>query len=173
MADQADQPRRRLPGIGGMVTDSIGDVLSLLSALPEIAGYLRDIHTRVGHMDDEVTGMHAAVERLDGEVRELRAEIAALTSGIGSVVDGVGRLEPHVADLSRIARPLQRVRTRLGGNRPQDTGAHGADAAVGPTALPEPADAVRAAARREPDAVVEPAALPESVTAQDGPPRAA
>jgi hypothetical protein len=114
--EPAENPRRRLTGLGSILGESVGDAVSLLSALPEIAGYLRSIHAHIKNLDAEVIGMHAAVERLDIGMSELRGEVAALTAEVGTMRDSVERLEPHVADLSKVARPFKRVRSRLGGS---------------------------------------------------------
>jgi hypothetical protein len=116
MEEPAENPRRRLPGLGSLLGDSVGDVVSLLSALPEIAGYLRSIHGHIKNLDAEVIGMHAAVERLDVGMAELRAEVSTLNAEVITMRDSVERLEPHVADLSKVARPFKRVRSRLAGS---------------------------------------------------------
>lgn len=137
MADPGHQPRRRLPGLGAVLGDPIGEARSLLGALPEIAGYLRAVSRDVGHMDREVTGMHAAVERLDLEVKALRQDIAAVAEGLDVVADRVERLEPHVADLSRLSRPLQRMRSRIGGGHQRPaSAARAADELEDPGQLP-------------------------------------
>jgi hypothetical protein len=113
--------RRRLPGIGQIVSESVGDLGGVLRLVPDIANYLRAISFHTKHMDVEVTGMHAAVERLDVELRELRAEIAELDARMGTVADAVERLEPHIADVNMAMRPFRRARAKLPG-RPHDDG---------------------------------------------------
>jgi hypothetical protein len=115
MNEQADYVRRRLPGVGalpgaGFLNDRLNDVVVLLAALPEIVVHLRAIQEHVVHLDDEVIRMRTAVDRLESEVGGLREEMNDLSSGIEEVCASVGRLEPHIADISRIARPLKRRR---------------------------------------------------------------
>jgi peptidoglycan hydrolase CwlO-like protein len=117
--EPAENPRRRRSGLGSILGESVGDAVSLLSALPEIAGYLRSIHSHIKNLDAEVSGMHAAVERLDIGMNELRAEVTDLTAEVTTMRDSVERLEPHVADLSKVARPFKRVRSRLAGSGDQ------------------------------------------------------
>ena len=66
-------------------------------------------------MDNEVTGMHASVERIEVEMRELSSRISALDARMESVEGAIGRLEPYVADLNLAIRPLRRARARLPG----------------------------------------------------------
>ncbi len=115
MNEQVDYVRRRIPGVGalpgaGFLNDRMNDVVVLLAALPEIVVHLRTIQEHVVHLDDEVARMRTAVDRLEGEVTELRGEMGELSGGITEVCASVGRLEPHISDISRIARPLKRRR---------------------------------------------------------------
>ncbi len=115
MNEQADYIRRRIPGVGvlpgaGFLNDRMNDVVILLAALPEIVVHLRTIGDHVVHLDDEVIRMRTAVDRLETEVQELRGEITELGGGIDEVCASVSRLEPHISDISRIARPLKRRR---------------------------------------------------------------
>jgi uncharacterized protein YoxC len=116
MNDPSDRPgRRRIPTLGQLVSDGVGDVAGFLRVLPEIAVSLRAIRKHTEHMDAEVTGMHAAVERLDDEVVELRAQIAELDGRMATVADAVTRLEPHIQDVNLAVRPLRRARARMAG----------------------------------------------------------
>ena len=115
--EQAAGAKMRIPVVGhlpgaGFLNDRLSDGLVLLAALPEIASHLRIVSEHTVHMDQEVTRMRAGVERLEHEVQELRAEIVELRAEITQVGASVDRLEPHVADLSRLARPLKRLRHR-------------------------------------------------------------
>ncbi len=115
MNEQAGCVPRRIPGVGalpgaGFLNDRLNDVVVLLAALPEIVVHLRTIGDHVEHLDDEVIRMRTAVDRLETEVQELRGEITALSGGIDEVCASVSRLEPHISDISRIARPLKRRR---------------------------------------------------------------
>jgi septal ring factor EnvC (AmiA/AmiB activator) len=113
-------PRRRIPTLGQVVSDSFSDVAGLLRVLPEIAGSLRTIARLVEHMDVEVTQMHAAVERLDDEMRdvrdgfgELRESLEDLDDRMATIGAAITRLEPHIADVNLAVRPLRRARARL------------------------------------------------------------
>jgi hypothetical protein len=115
MNEPVDYVRRRIPGVGalpgaGFMNDRLNDAIGLLGALPEIVVHLRTIQEHVVHLDDEVVRMRTAVDRLEGEVKEMRGELSDLGVGIEDVCASVGRLEPHIADISRIARPLKRRR---------------------------------------------------------------
>jgi hypothetical protein len=115
MTGQVDYVRRRIPGMNalpgaGFLNDRLNDVVILLTALPEIVVHLRSIGDHVVHLDDEVVRMRTAVDRLENEVLELRGEMTELGAGINEVCASVGRLEPHISDISRIARPLKRRR---------------------------------------------------------------
>jgi len=116
MSAQFEHSRRRLPlGMGslpgaGFLHDRLDDAVHLLSALPEIVVALHAIERHIDHLDREVTQMREGVNRLEDEVRGLRTEIDELSSGINEVSASVGRLEPHISDISRIARPIKRRR---------------------------------------------------------------
>jgi chromosome segregation ATPase len=116
MTASADPTRRRLPlGVNslpgaGFLHDRLNDAVHLLSALPEIVVALHAIEQHIEHLDGEVTRMREGVNRLEDEVKGLRSEIDELSSGINEVSASVGRLEPHISDISRIARPLKRRR---------------------------------------------------------------
>jgi hypothetical protein len=56
--------------------------------------------------------MRHGVDRLEGEVISLRGDIEELATGINEVSASVGRLEPHISDISRVTRPLKRMRSR-------------------------------------------------------------
>jgi uncharacterized protein YoxC len=110
--------RRRIPTIGQLVSEGVGDLGQLVRLVPEIASALRSIQKHVKSMDFEVIGMHASVERLEVEIRELRTEIRELDGRMGTVADAVTRLEPHIQDVNLAVRPFRRARSRLGGSRP-------------------------------------------------------
>jgi hypothetical protein len=128
MNDQFDQMRRRLPGVGAIpgaafFNDRLNDAVLLLAALPEIAAHLRTVQEHVVHMDDEIVCMRITVDRLEHEVKNLRLEIDDLSGHMTQVSASVHRLEPHVADISRLTRPLKRMRHRaaeraMGGENP-------------------------------------------------------
>jgi hypothetical protein len=80
-----------------------------------VASDLRSIRKHTTSMDNEVTGMHASVERIEVEMRELSGRIGALDQRMESVEGAIGRLEPYVADLNLAMRPLRRARARLPG----------------------------------------------------------
>ena len=80
-----------------------------------MASDLRSIRKHTTSMDNEVTGMHASVERIEVEIRELSGRIGALDERMASVEGAIGRLEPHVADVNLAIRPLRRARARLPG----------------------------------------------------------
>jgi hypothetical protein len=126
MNDGVEQVRRRLPGVSslpgaGFLNDRLNDVVLLLAALPEIVVHLRAIEENTMHLDDEVIRMRTAVERLESEVQQLRGEIGELGGGITEVCSSVDRLEPHISDISRIARPLKRRRQREATRTPELT----------------------------------------------------
>ena len=115
--DQMDSVRRRIPGAGmlpgaGFLNDRLNDVVVLLTALPEISVHLRTIAEHVVHLDDEIVRMRIAVDRLETEVHELRGDIGELGGEMSEVKASVARLEPHISDISRLARPLKRMRSR-------------------------------------------------------------
>ncbi len=115
MNEQVDYVRRRLPGVGavpgaGFFNDRLNDVVVLLAALPEIVVHLRTIQEHVVHLDDEVVRMRTTVDRLEDEMQEMRGELNDISGGIDEVSASVTRLEPHISDISRIARPLKRRR---------------------------------------------------------------
>jgi hypothetical protein len=119
MTEQAQHARRRLPGVGNLpgahfFNDRLNDVVSLLAALPEIVVALRAIEEHLEHVDTEVHLMREGVNRLEGEVSALRGEIDELASGMSEVSAAVGRLEPHISDISRVARPLKHRRRANG-----------------------------------------------------------
>jgi hypothetical protein len=107
--DYGDLRHRRGPlaPLGRLVADSVGE-LNFLRVLPVIASHLKAIRRYTEHMDDEVTGMHASVERMEGEIRSLRADITGLE-------EQIGRLEPYLQDVNMAVRPFRRARSRLPG----------------------------------------------------------
>jgi uncharacterized protein YoxC len=113
-----------LPG-ASFLHDRLDDALHLLAALPDIVVVLHAIERHIEHLDGEVTRMREGVNRLEDEVRGLRGEIDELSSGINEVSASVGRLEPHISDISRIARPIKR-------RRRNDTGRPGEPVALAP-----------------------------------------
>jgi uncharacterized protein YoxC len=122
MSEHAEPGRRRfasvgfpgaaLPGLSAFVADRVNDAISLLRFLPDIAAALKSIDAHVANVDAEVHLMRLGVDRLDGEVRSLRGDIQSLSADLEGVAERIERLEPHVADLSRLARPLRRMRGR-------------------------------------------------------------
>ena len=153
MSQHANQSRMRLPGVGslpgaGFLNDRLSDAIVLLSALPEMVVALRAIHEHIERVDSEVTLMRQGVDRLHVEVTGMRTEMQELAVGINTVGASVERLEPHVSDLSRVVRPIKRMRGRAnasagvpglggplgpadpgraeGGPTPQSPGAHSA-----------------------------------------------
>jgi hypothetical protein len=131
-----EEERRRRPGIGQIVSGSVGDIGSVLRLVPDIANYLRSISFHVKHMDIEVGAMVSGVRDLNEEMREMRAEIHGLRALIidldermKTVADAVERLEPHIADVNLAVRPLRRAGARFRG-RPVEA----------PKELPEAAD---------------------------------
>jgi hypothetical protein len=125
-SEPAESGRRRLPGVGslpgaGFFNDRLNDAVLLLGALPEIVVALRSIQEHIIHLDNEVVLMRTGVDRLEQEVRDMRGEIGGLTERMHEVSGAVARLEPHVADISRLTRPLKRRRSRL--SEPDSSGA--------------------------------------------------
>jgi hypothetical protein len=106
--------RGPLAPLGRIVADSVGE-LNFLRVLPILAAHLKAIRRYTEHMDDEVTGMHAAVERMEGEIRLLREDISGLEQRIG-------RLEPYLEDVNLAVRPFRRARARLPGRHPAHDG---------------------------------------------------
>jgi hypothetical protein len=102
--------RGPLAPLGRIVADSVGE-LNFLRVLPVLAAHLKAIRRYTEHMDDEVTGMHASVVRMEGEIRLLREDISGLEQRIG-------RLEPYLEDVNRAVRPFRRARARLPGRHP-------------------------------------------------------
>ncbi len=111
-ADYGEYRHRRGPlaPLGRIVADSVGE-LNFLRVLPVLAAHLKAIRRYTEHMDDEVTGMHASVERMEGEIRMLRADISGLE-------EKIGRLEPYLEDVNMAVRPFRRARARLPGRPP-------------------------------------------------------
>jgi hypothetical protein len=64
-------------------------------------------------MDPEMVGMHAAVERIEGQMGDLNVRIGELADRMSDVERAVARLEPHVADVNLAVRPLRRARARI------------------------------------------------------------
>jgi capsule polysaccharide export protein KpsE/RkpR len=85
----------------------------LRRVLPEIAADLSAIRTHVGSMDPEMVGMHASVERIEGQIGDLNDRIVALAQRMADVERAVARLEPHVADVNLAVRPLRRAWARM------------------------------------------------------------
>ena len=81
--------------------------------LPEIASDLAAIRTHVGSMDPEMLGMHALVERIEGQMGNLNDRIGDLAERMADVERAVARLEPHVADVNLAVRPLRRACARM------------------------------------------------------------
>jgi archaellum component FlaC len=67
-------------------------------------------------MDPEMVGMHASVERIEGQMGDLNHRIGDLAQRMADVERAVHRLEPHVKDVNLAVRPLRRARARM---RPQ------------------------------------------------------
>ncbi|WP_249009730.1 hypothetical protein [Conexibacter sp. DBS9H8] len=116
--EPVDTSRRRLPGVGslpgaGFFNDRLNDAVMLLGALPEIVVALRSIQEHIIHLDGEVVLMRTGVDSLEQEVRDMRGELGVLADGMHEVSAAVARLEPHIADISRLTRPLKRRRSRL------------------------------------------------------------
>ena len=95
-------------GLGRLLSGVPADVATLIRTLPEIAGHLAAIRAATAHMDDEVTGMHAAVEALRGEVRELRGEVRELDAHVAGMAGDVGEMTPNVVELTRVLHPFRR-----------------------------------------------------------------
>lgn len=90
--------------LGGLVTDirriaeQMGTMVAAVGVLPEVARTLAAIQARVERLDDEVAGMHSAVESMRGDVTELKG--------------GIERVEPHLEDVTRMVHPLRRITDR-------------------------------------------------------------
>lgn len=103
-----------------MVSEPLADLVSaaafLRHVMPAIAADLGAIRTHVGSMDPEMVGMHASVERIEGQMVALNDRIGDLADRMADVERAVERLEPHVKDVNLAVRPLRRARARM---RPQ------------------------------------------------------
>jgi chromosome segregation ATPase len=117
--------RRRIPALG-----DLGAAANPLRLLSELAADLRVISKHTVHMDREVTGMHASVERIEDEMRALTDRIGALDERMAAVEGAVERLEPYVADLNLALRPLRRARARFPKAAPADAAEIVAEAAA-------------------------------------------
>ncbi len=110
----------RLPSVGRMLGEPLADLVAaaafLRRVLPEIAADLGAIRTHVGSMDPEMVGMHASVERIEGQMGDLNYRIGELADRMADVERAVERLEPHVKDVNLAVRPLRRAWARM---RPQ------------------------------------------------------
>jgi hypothetical protein len=110
----------RLPSLGKVLGEPLADLVAaaafLRRVLPEIAADLGAIRTHVGSMDPEMVGMHASVERIEGQMGALNDRIGDLAQRMADVEHAVERLEPHVKDVNLAVRPLRRAWTRM---RPQ------------------------------------------------------
>jgi chromosome segregation ATPase len=112
-------PDDRVASLGRRITGVSGSVVGLLGALPEIAAHLKVIRRATLHMDDEVTGMHAAVEELRGDVAELQAELIGLRTQFESLDERLDRLGAQVDSLAHPFRRRPRGR-ELPGEAPPD-----------------------------------------------------
>lgn len=83
--------------LGGALAD-IRTIAEGMATLPKVLVSLDGIRRRVDSLDAEVKKMRAAVETMGGDVSGLE--------------ESIGRLEPHLEDVSRVAHPLRRLRTR-------------------------------------------------------------
>jgi hypothetical protein len=109
--------RLRLPALGKILGEPLADLVAaaafLRRVLPDIAADLSAIRTHVGSMDPEMVGMHAAVERIEGQMGDLNNRMGELAERMSDVEHAVARLEPHVADVNLAVRPLRRARARM------------------------------------------------------------
>jgi chromosome segregation ATPase len=120
-SDHATESERRdtwrLPTVGRILTDSLGDLRAaatfLRRVLPEIAKDLSHIRDHVEVVDRETTGMHASVERIEIEIGALSGRISELGERMQAVEEAVVRLEPHVAEVNLAVRPFRRARARF------------------------------------------------------------
>src|ERR1700730_289040 len=109
------RPRRGpLAPLGRIVANSVGE-FNFLRVLPVLAAHLKAIRRYTEHMDDEVTGVHASGERMEGESVLLREDISGLEQRIG-------RLEPYLEDVNLAVRPFRRARARLPRRHPAHAG---------------------------------------------------
>ena len=117
------QGRLRLPSLGRILGEPLADLVAaaafLRRVLPEIAADLAAIRSHVGSMDPEMVGMHASVERIEGEMGDLNARIGDLAERMAAVERAVVRLEPHVADDGAVAaHGMERVDDLAAGDGP-------------------------------------------------------
>jgi hypothetical protein len=90
--------------LGGLVGDirqiaeQMQEMVAAVGVLPKVAQTLAAIEKRVDVLDEEVRGMHTAVDAMRDDVTELRA--------------GIERVEPHLDELTRIVHPLRRITDR-------------------------------------------------------------
>jgi chromosome segregation ATPase len=107
----------RLPPLGRVLGEPLADLAAaaafLRRGLPEIAADLSAIRTHVGSMDPEMVGMHASVERIEGQMGDLNDRIGELAERMADVERAVERLEPHVKDVNLAVRPLRRAWARV------------------------------------------------------------
>jgi hypothetical protein len=132
--------RRGIPGLG-----DLGAAANPLRLLSELASDLRAIRTHTIHMDSEVTGMHASVERMEVEMRALTERIGLLDERMAGVEGAVERLEPYVADLNLALRPFRRARARFPKGAPIDLGEGVPDAPDAPDVRDDEPPAERSA----------------------------
>ncbi|HEX4106604.1 MAG TPA: hypothetical protein VHX88_00630 [Solirubrobacteraceae bacterium] len=101
---------RVVAALGRRLTGVSGDVVGLLRALPEIAAHLRALRASTEHMDDEVTGMHAAVRDLRGDLDDLKQEIIGLREEFQSLDERLERIDERVDTLTHPFRRRGRLR---------------------------------------------------------------
>lgn len=89
-----------------------------VSVLPEVADHLAEIGARVRTLDDEVGGMHRAVEEIRVDVVGMRESVEPLDARLDGVQGAVSPLVPEIErvreGLERIEEPLAEMRTTVG-----------------------------------------------------------
>ena len=106
--------------LGGLVGDirqiaeQMQEMVAAVAVLPEVSRTLAAIQARVQRLDDEVEGMHAAVEAIREDVIEMK--------------DGLDQVHPHLEGLSRLAHPLRRITDRARRRGREDAVAEAVDA---------------------------------------------
>lgn len=89
-----------------------------VSVLPEVADHLAEIGARVRTLDDEVVGMHRAVEEIRVDVVGMRESVEPLDTRLDGVQGAVsplaGEMERVREGLDRIEEPLAEMRTTVG-----------------------------------------------------------
>jgi uncharacterized protein (DUF3084 family) len=120
--------------LGGLVGDirriaeQMQEMVEAVAVLPRVSQTLAAIQARVDTLDEEVKGMHAAVEAMRGDVTELRG--------------GIERVEPHLEEFTRIAHPLRRITDRARRRGREDAAAEAVEAELDDVeaAAQDPAD---------------------------------